>query len=227
MDLQLLVRGSRRYDGRRSRAPRASSGLHRGPCLSHSRERKGPIADARHRRPRGKRRTLRPGMGPGAHVGAVRREPRGRLSRSSLCFSTNCRTHCSLIGPGSIAPRGRPAPVPRCVYLTALLYGPARSCALSDAVTRFISASRLKTSFSRRRTGRRSASTASWSRQTRRGTCSPTLRMRLKRSLSVKLPRWEWPGVVEVCRAADVRALRVEWSTGAPRAWWLDKPPDE
>ena len=40
-----------------------------------------------------------------------------------------------------------------------------------------------------------------------------------------RLARWEWPGVVAACRDADALALRLEWSTGAPRAWWLDKPP--
>lgn len=42
-----------------------------------------------------------------------------------------------------------------------------------------------------------------------------------------KLARWEWPGVIESCRHAGAMALRLEWSTGAPRAWRLDEPPDQ
>jgi len=39
-----------------------------------------------------------------------------------------------------------------------------------------------------------------------------------------ELPRWEWPGVVESCREAGAMALRLEWSTGSPRAWALSEP---
>lgn len=40
-----------------------------------------------------------------------------------------------------------------------------------------------------------------------------------------RLARWEWPGVVASCQHAGAMALRLEWSTGAPRAWGLDQPP--
>jgi hypothetical protein len=39
------------------------------------------------------------------------------------------------------------------------------------------------------------------------------------------LPRWEWPGVIQSCEDAGAAALRLEWSTGSPRAWWLTEPP--
>lgn len=42
-----------------------------------------------------------------------------------------------------------------------------------------------------------------------------------------RFPRWGWPGVIESCRESGLMALRREWSTGAPRAWWLDDPPDQ
>ena len=34
-------------------------------------------------------------------------------------------------------------------------------------------------------------------------------------------PPWQWPAVVEACQGLDAEPLRVEWSTGAPRAWRL------
>jgi hypothetical protein len=41
------------------------------------------------------------------------------------------------------------------------------------------------------------------------------------------LARWEWPGVVAASREANAEPFRLEWSTGAPRAWWLDKQSDQ
>ena len=34
-------------------------------------------------------------------------------------------------------------------------------------------------------------------------------------------PRWQWPAVVEACQGLNAEPVRVEWSTGAPRAWRL------